>query len=362
MNKEVFRNMSFLIVKTSAIGDVIQTFPVLEYLRERFPDSRIDWVVEKNCDGLVRAHPFLDHVHLIDTKSWRKTCMRWQTWKEIRGLYRQLSGHRYDVVFDLQGNTKSALMTAMAKADKKVGFGFRTVPEKPNVLATTRRFDVPGSINARLRYLKLVQNYFRDENTWEAKGVLLHLDSQEQQRLEEILAHPHLQKKELIMVSFGSRWPNKRLHPEALKTFLEKIGQHFTCGFIFIWGDEEERELAQELESRFPERSRAVGNLSLPLWQVLMSKMKWLIATDSAGLHLAGAAGVPTFSVFGPSAANVYKPLGKQHGAFQGTCPYGVQFEKRCPQLRTCPTGACMRDISCDELFQSFLRFADKSL
>ncbi len=347
---------SFLIVKTSAIGDVIQSFPVVSYLRDRFPDARIDWIIEKGCYDLISAHPLLNHIYSVDTKHWRKSLYCPQTWSSIREFYRDLAKHRYDAVFDLQGNSKSALITLMAKAHDKVGFGFGSVPEKPNLLATTKRFAVPDNVNARFRYLSLVQSYFQDASPCEEKKVLLNIDQTGRERIEKILSHPYLDKKNLYMVSFGSRWPNKRFNEQTLIEFIKLIDLQRRPGWIFIWGNEEERKLAEDLQSVFFERSMAVGNLSLPLWQVLMSKMQLVIATDSAGLHLAGAAGVPSFSVFGPSSAQVYKPMGDKHVAFQGNCPYGIRFEKRCPKLRTCETGACIRSLIANDLFAEFTK------
>jgi heptosyltransferase I len=63
---------SILIVKTSAIGDVIQTFPVLEYLRRKFPEAKIDWVVEEGIAPLLYAHPQIGEVITIRSKVWRK--------------------------------------------------------------------------------------------------------------------------------------------------------------------------------------------------------------------------------------------------------------------------------------------------
>ena len=63
---------SILIVKTSALGDVVHTLPVLHYLRARFPKARIDWVVEKGSVDFLSAQPFLDRAIGVDTKAWRR--------------------------------------------------------------------------------------------------------------------------------------------------------------------------------------------------------------------------------------------------------------------------------------------------
>lgn len=340
--------MRFLIVKTSAIGDIIHSFPVVEYLHARFPGAQIDWVVEKAYEDLVAAHPLIHKVFTISSKKWRGAFHRFSTWKEIRELRSSLSS--YDILFDLQGNTKSALVTAIVKAKEKVGFGWKTAAEKLNLLATRSRYDVSRAMSAQQRYLKLVQSHFGDETLFEPQGACLKLKKEEEERISSLL---HASSPR-YMVAFGSKWRNKKVSEETLKGFLHLVNEEAHPHFFFIFSGEEEKKVAEELHALFPENSLTVGNLTLPLWQGLMHHMDLVIAMDSAALHLCGTTKTPSFSVFGPSNASVFKPLGSQHTHFQRSCPYGRTFVERCPILRSCPTGACIRDVSAEELFQAF--------
>jgi heptosyltransferase-1 len=85
-----------------------------------------------------------------------------------------------------------------------------------------------------------------------------------------------------------------------------------------------------------------------------MDSVDLVVAMDSLPLHLAGTTKVKTFSVFGASLASKFKPAGKKHLTLQGHCPYGRVFEKRCPILRTCPTGACIRSLTGKAVFNAF--------
>ena len=163
---------SILIVRTSSIGDVVQTFPVLEYLREKFPSCQIDWVVEKRVAPILEAHPFLSQVLQIDSKS--------ASFKDLRLSLQNLRRNSYDVLFDLQGNTKSALVTACAKAEKKVGFDRTAVRERPNLLATSHRYPVRPDLDVRSKYLCLVQAHFQDTAAFTPKGVRLQLTQEEE--------------------------------------------------------------------------------------------------------------------------------------------------------------------------------------
>ena len=120
--------MRFLIVKTSAFGDVVQAYPVLHYLKSRFPEAQIDWVIEKKLASLVKAHPLVDTVIEIDAKHWKK---RWWNPASVLAAFqfgRRIMQEKYDAVFDLQGNAKSGLVTFLCRAKAKVGFGWKTAP------------------------------------------------------------------------------------------------------------------------------------------------------------------------------------------------------------------------------------------
>jgi heptosyltransferase-1 len=331
--------MKVLIVKTSSIGDVIQTFPVAEYLASK--GAEIDWVVERESADLLRAHPLIRRVIELDTRAWRRQLLG--SLSPIGEFIRAVRQVSYDVVFDLQGNSKSALIVSCVRGKEKVGFAMGDVAEWPNLLVTNVKYPATGE-TVRSRYLGLVQSHFRDAQPFEPKGVSLYA-----QTLPELP-----EGRPLLMVAFGSKWANKRLSEETLEAFLNGIARAIDPTFVFIWGGQEERRIADHLHATFP-KSASIGNLTLPRWQALMGKMDGVIAMDSAALHLAETAGVPSFSVFGPSSAAYYRPLDTaKHMAIQGACPYNMTFEKRCKILRTCPTGACIHSLSPSHLASHF--------
>lgn len=343
----------FLIVKTSSIGDVIQSFHLIPYLKRRFPGCEIDWVVEKGIAPLLGAHPDLDRVIEVDTKVWRKNLIGSR--KAIGDFRRLLRQKKYDALFDLQGNTKSACITALARAEKKVGYGWKTLPEKTNFFVTSVHLPCEDTDSVRDRYSRLLLDFFGDEHIEETMELQLKLNAEEESHLERLtqlgFQHPRL------MVCFGSNWKNKQLTEETLTTFLHRIQEKCAPTFFFSYGNDAEKLVADRLERELGSTSHTAGGMSLPLWQRFMGTVDAVIAMDSAALHLCATTKTPTFSLFGPSSALMYKPVGKQHHAFQGSCPYAIEFEKRCPHLRSCHTGACLREVSTETLFGHFETF-----
>ncbi len=351
---------SILIVKSSSIGDVIQTLPVLDYLRARFPHARIDWVVEKKCATLLLNHSHLSNLLVIDTPVWRRTLFSKETKNQVKEFVRALRCENYDLLVDFQGNIKSGIVSAFAKAKKKVGFSWESLVEKPNWFAMNKHVFSPPHLSARMKSLHLVKSCFDEDLHIFSTPAPLPISEDEKMRLSGLLKSHPLSKSSRLMVCFGSRWKNKQLDQQTLLQLLKKIDQTFHPSFLFVWGSAEEKVAAEFFKSHFLANSVSVGEMSLNFWQALMANVDAVFAVDSAALHLCATTKTPTFSVFGPSSSHYYKPEGASHFAMQGKCPYGKSFRVRCPILRTCPTGACMRDLKADEIFEQFSTWYQK--
>lgn len=343
--------MKILIVKMSSLGDLIHTFPVIQYLKQQIPYAEIDWVVEAPFAELIQAHPKVNQVITVQTKKWRSHPFSIQMWKEVREFRKNLRQKKYDLVLDLQGNTKSAFVTLFAKSSKKVGFGSETVPEWPNILATHQKFNPPKGANIRQDYLFLAQSALKDFSPFQETGVKLKISSDEEKMIKDLLLKIEGLK---ILVCPGSNWPNKQLSEETLTSFLKKLSTKYSAHFLFLWGTQAEKILVEKISLSFPKNFTILDKIALPTLQNLMASCDLVIAMDSLPLHLAGTTSTPTYSLFGPSSSSKYKPLGDRHHAYQGSCPYGQHFEKRCDILRTCKTGACMKVLGGEQIFAHF--------
>jgi len=344
--------MKILIVKTSALGDIIHAFPLVAFLKNVYPEATIDWVVEAPFAELVKAHPDIGRTLLIQSKKWRQHFFSPETAKQIRAFYRELRQVNYDVVFDLQGNTKSSFVTVAARAAVKVGFDRKSVAEWPNLWVTNRRYHPPKGRNIRLDYLYLAQSYCGvTTDVPMSSSIQLKIKEAEREAIDKLLTQPKVLGKKVVLVCPGSAWKNKQMTREELvKWLIRSVVKDSDIFFLFAWGNEAEKEYCYYLRDHLPEFALVINRLSLPALQVLMGRVSRVIAMDSLPLHLAGTTSTPTWSVFGPSSGSKYAPLGDQHTFYQGTCPYGRQFEKRCPILRSCPTGACMRGVGVESV------------
>lgn len=323
--------MKVLVVKTSSLGDIVHTFPCIDWLKAHIPHLSLSWMVEKPFAALLKSHSHIDRVYEVNTKAWRRG-------RELSGLFslrKQLQKETFDLAIDLQGNLKSGLLLTLVQAQRKAGLGWKSVPEKINCLFTKERFSPKKGGDKRAFYLSVLKDLFGIEK--EAPSpTLLTLTDIESQSLKSLQAQI-LSKPDPIFIAFGSFWENKKL-PHPLWERL--VGSHTNVWTTY--GSPAEEEEALNLQKRLPHLS-ILPKLSLPLLQNLFPSFKQVIGVDSLLLHLAGTTKVETLGLFGPSSAKVYAPKGAK--TLQGPCPYHLTWQERCPRLRTCATAACIKEL-----------------
>ncbi len=347
--------MRILIVKTSALGDIVHCFHTVRYLRQCLPQAHIAWIVEKPFSELVTSNPDVNQVFIIDSKRWRKNLFTRDTWKEIKKVRKELREKPFDLLIDLQGNIKSALVTSQVHCPKKVGFATPYVAERPSILTTHKRYLPPPGYNIRDDYLYLARQAIDgpEVSSLDLSSILLRVtpaQTASNQKFLQSLPSGYTQK---LLVLPGAAWKNKQLTEKDLSVLLGRIQDKFGFGILIAWGSAEEKAFADRVQSHL-KTAHVIDRLPLPQLQNLMNSMDLVLAMDSLPLHLAGTTRVPTYSFFGPSDALKYAPLGPRHAFFQGECPYGISFNRRCPKLRTCPTGNCLRSLDVEDVFGLF--------
>lgn len=343
----------YLLNKTSALGDVAQSFAVAQYLKVRNPNCQIDWIAEPGGAQLVSRHPNVDRVIEISSKQWRKSWWRGTTRREFMESLIQLRRYRYEAIFDLQGNAKSGVINLLARANVKVGFSLKALREKCNVLSTTRRFNCTANF-VPSRYIELVQRYFHDNEHFEPMPIWLKIKQHEKDRVQSLIrgdrSGAHLLDHNFLICPF-SAWPSKHISMDDVRKLIEQMYLQLQVPIWLASAGLSEQIAASKLAQELRSKCRLLPQLTLPELQYFMRQCRGVIATDSLPLHLAGSAKVPTFGFFGPSNPQAYAPFDQVEtlnasisSYYLGVCPYQVNFQMRCPKMRVC-SGPCLKPI-----------------
>ena len=294
---------NILIVKLSSLGDVIHASPCAHALRELFPAARITWIAEKNFAGLLVGSPALNEVIQVDLDYLRKASLA-DGLSYLKKLKRQLRANRYDLVLDLQGLFKSALVAWMTGCKERFGYAHQ---REGSWLISKGVSGAHAGDHVIQRYLDVVRHLGSDvvEPTFPLPDF-----TPEKQTIERLLAaHPAPDKR--IVFAPGTSKANKEwpvAHYAALARMLTAEG--WTIVVAGGKGDiEKGRQLAELVGDGLVDLT---GKTSLKELAALLSDAALFVSGDTGPLHIAVAVGVPIVALYGPTRPERTGPYGKQ--------------------------------------------------
>lgn len=348
--------MKILIVKISAIGDVIMTLPVLPAFKKKFPDSEIDWVVGEAASGIIKKNPFIEKIIIYPQKemlSYLKDPLKWPNLSSISHEFiRNLREKEYDLVIDFQGLMKSGLITRLAKATTRSGFaGGR---EGSSIFLNHKLPPFDPDEHAVDRYLRLAA-----KNGADLSGEVdfnLGIDDSEDIQADKILDRYGISVNEqYIALVPGTVWDSKKWTPEGFSFVAEKIFR--ICGYkTVITGSAADTTMAKKIAS-FTQTPVAdiTGQTSLRILAAVFSRAAAVLSVDTGPMHLAVAAGGRVISLFGPTASWRTGPYGTGH--------FTITSDKKCTPCfkRKCETKKCMLDINREKVLDAVLRIIQKN-
>ncbi|MDP6178794.1 MAG: lipopolysaccharide heptosyltransferase I [Desulfatiglandales bacterium] len=340
------RPNSILIVKLSAIGDVVHSLPLLEVLRKNFPEARIDWVVEEESSELIQAHKGIDHVIVSRRKSWQKNFFRKEdrsaAFREIIRFFRELRSEEYELVIDLQGLFKSALLTGLSRGKRKIGAsGGR---EGSPLVLTEQPYPVGYNQHAVDRYLKITEYLKCSQNSWEG---LIPIRESDRRSMDRLIHDNGIQNKIKVAINPIARWKTKLWELNRFGILADRLQKELSCRVIFT-GGRDDRANIDKIIARMEEKPvNLAGQTSLKELAYLYSICGLLISTDTGPMHIAAAMDCPVIALFGPTAPWRTGPYGKGHKVIREGIECSPCFKKRCTNM------ACMDNITADRVFDA---------
>lgn len=309
-------NTRILIVRTSAIGDVLHGLPVLNALRDALPRAFIAWVVEGAAGQLLRDHKALDELVVIRRK-WLKSP------RTVLELRRTLRALRFDVAVDLQGLTKSAVAAWLSGAPRRIGFDGRDGRElsrwlNNELVRATRTHVIDRNLEllAPLGITNPIARFDLEDTPSDARTA------------SEILAARQLLDR-FAVINPGAGWPSKRWPPQRYAAVARYLGTRHAMQSLVVWAGGEEHAWAEQIVAGSGGFAVLAPDTSLRELAALVRRSALFVGSDTGPLHLAAAVGTPSVGMFGPMPAERNGPYGPQHVAVQKVCLQGSSRAKR---------------------------------
>ncbi|MCM0082807.1 lipopolysaccharide heptosyltransferase I [Geomonas sp. Red32] len=328
--------MRVLIVKASALGDIINSLPLLDYLKQASSGIEIDWVVEEQFKEILEGNPLLDQLHVVRTKVWRKKPFARETWREIGELKGILRERNYDLVFDIQGNLKSGIITWCTGCPDRIGFEKVDLQESVNALFTTRRIPLRRQdYHVTEKYLRLVSVPFAKDFRAMILTSTIETSPEDDERAEVLLAT--LSDGLVFLFQYGTTWQTKFWSEKSWITLGQEVLSSFPDSTIlFPWGNDSEREAVTRIAAGIGPGARVLDRYSLKGLTALMKKVDLVVGGDTGPVHLAAAVGTPTVSFYRASDGKSSGPRGANHVVIQSPMHCTRCFKTSCDKDAQC--------------------------
>jgi len=348
-----------LIVRTSALGDILHGIPVAAALKERFPQCRITWVVDERYRELLDGHPWVDRIVMIRLKEGMRTLLHDQGRKNWMGVARMLRRLRFDVAIDLQGLMRSGLITYLSGAPVRIGFPMGHVRETLNRVFTNLR---PQSIPPRSHVIdrNLALLHPLGIHTRE-KHFSLRVPPSVEDGIQQYLLDMDGGRDVLrVAVNPAAGWITKQWSPHRYAEIGDRISKAWDATVFLLWGGE--RGLAEQVNRRMQRPGHLVPEMGLPALAALLRGCDIFIGGDSGPLHLAAALGVPVLGLYGPSDPVRNGPFRDtdgpsdpvRNGPFRDTDRVVTVAESCGPcYRRKCARASCMDSIPVEQVWQT---------
>lgn len=330
-----------LIVKLSAMGDVVHALPAVTYLRKAAPKAEIHWAVDTRFEELLEGNPGIAKVVSLPIREWKGRLGSPATWREARNAADRLRGGKYDLAIDLQGNIKSGLATYLSGAPLRYGFPREAARERQNLWFTNRQPPaVEGDRHVTQKILRVASAPFGGTfATEELRGEVVNTAA-ETAAAERLLAEALPGASPRLAVHPGTTWNTKRMDVAFWANTVRIVRDAFPgLGVILSWGTGKEREECLAIRYMAGERVVLLPRLGYKALAATYRACGHMIGPDTGPLHLAAVVGAKTVSVFRGSDGKYAAPLGAGHRFLQAPLPCTacqIKGDKVCPRDAEC--------------------------
>lgn len=316
--------MRILLIRTSALGDIVHCLPVLTALRRHSPHATVGWVVEEAMAPLLQGHADLDLVIPVQLRPWRRRAMAPRTVAGVFRFVRSMRRFSADVALDLMGNHKAGVIARLSGATTRVGLAAPHRREPSSGIWLHRGVEPLGqhAVERALSVLAALRLPFEPADFGGSKI-----------RPDAVLPASASVPRDLVLLHAGAGWANK-IYPSSRWADVAKGLAAAGLSVRIAFGPGE-KGLADEIEAASEGAAEpvAAGDLTTLIAWTRASRL--FLGGDTGPVHLAHALGTPALALMGPTNPAMHGPYGSPSSALAVQLPCSFCY-KRMDGPRAC--------------------------
>ncbi|WRD89697.1 lipopolysaccharide heptosyltransferase I [Helicobacter pylori] len=292
--------MNIAIVRLSALGDIIVGAVFLAAIKECFTNAQIEWFVDERFSAILEHSPYIDKLHPIALKSTLTTFNPLKIFK----FFKSLRAYEYDIVIDMQGLIKSALITQMLKAPKKVGFDYASAREGLSAFFYSQKVSIAYNEPVLKRNFTLLSHALNLPKKEISEGLNSRSKVFSYQDSPKIDALNLNENKPKILFVLETSKINKTYPIERFKELALALENFQIC---LLWHANEDKATALYGALKNQCDVLLLPKLTLNEVKALLFKMDLIIGGDTGITHLAWALQKPSITLYGNTPMERFK-------------------------------------------------------
>ncbi|WQU97036.1 lipopolysaccharide heptosyltransferase I [Helicobacter pylori] len=292
--------MKIAIVRLSALGDIIVSAVFLAMIKERFIHAQIEWFVDERFSAILEHSPYIDKLHPIALKSALKSFNPLKIFK----LFKSLRAYEYDIIIDMQGLIKSALITQCLKAPKKVGFDYASAREGLSALFYSQKVSIAYDEPILKRNFTLISQALNLPKEEISQSLISRSKVFSYQDSSQINALNLNENKPKILFVLETSKTNKTYPIERFKELALMLESVQIC---LLWHADEKKAAALYDALKNQCDILLLPKLTLNEVKALLFRMDLIIGGDTGITHLAWALQKPSITLYGNTPMERFK-------------------------------------------------------
>ncbi len=290
-----------LIVRLSAIGDVVRVLPALHALRNRYPNAQIDWAVEPKSYEILSGHPALDQIHLFE-----RTGGILRNTGAFLAFCKLIRENKYDWVIDFHGIAKTGLLTRLSGAKLRYGFS-RPRAQELSFLSTNKKTNLVS------RYMNRIEENLELVKCLEAKAhsldVTIDIPDDVEDTIEAYFQQTFHGAKKVVAVHAPVDRPEKQWPIEYFAQLADMIMRDGRYEVLLTWGPGQRETVDAVIRLSRNKPHVAPETPDLKHYAALVAQCDLYFGGDTGPMHIASAMDTPVVAVFGGTHPAQHAPL-----------------------------------------------------
>lgn len=333
--------MRILIIKMSSLGDIIHSLPAITEIKKHMPQAHITWLVEPGFKEVPAWHDGVSDVITMPLRGLKNNPSSISAYSNVIKQLKLLRRQKFDVIIDVQGLLKSALISKLAKG-QSVGFCKNSIKEPIASFLYNKVITSSKDQHAVIRTKELCAKALKYPH---GSKVDYGINSKATKRNNDII------------LFHGTTWPNKHYWPQHWEQIIKLIAKD-GYNILLPWGNAIEHERAKTF-SKLP-NTKLLPKLSLTELKDIIAASKGAVGVDTGLSHLAAATATPCVAIYGPTSPSLARNYGAMQTQITSNLSCAPCMKRSCKITSVPEAHPCMQDIQPNDVWKLLTKLFQK--